>query len=74
MATNNNCPFDITPYTQSDVIVTPNIFNLNYTNQDFWSMKSRLVEFIQQKFPNDFSDFVESSVAIMLLCEASFVP
>lgn len=73
MATNNNCPFDITPYTQSDVIVTPNIFNLNYTNQDFWSMKSRLVEFIQQKFPNDFSDFVESSVAIMLIENWAFL-
>jgi hypothetical protein len=73
MATNNNCPFDITPYTQSDVIVTPNIFNLNYTNQDFWSMKSRLVEFIQQKFPNDFSDFVESSIAIMLIENWAFL-
>ena len=73
MATNNNCPFDITPYTQSDVIVTPNIFNLNYTNQDFYSMKSRLVEFIKQKFPNDFSDFVESSIAIMLIENWAFI-
>lgn len=73
MATNNNCPFDIAPYTQSQVIVTPNIFNLNYTNQDFWSMKSRLIEFIRQKFPTDFSDFVESSVAIMLIENWSFL-
>ena len=73
MATNNNCPFDITPYTQSQTIVTPNIFNLNYTNQDFWSMKTRLIEYIRQKFSTDFSDFVESSVAMMLIENWAFL-
>lgn len=73
MATTNNCPFDITPYTQSQLIVTPNIFNLNYTNQDFWSMKSRMIEFVKQKFSADFSDFVESSLAIMLIENMAFV-
>ena len=73
MATNNHCPFDITPYTQSQVITTPSIFNLNYTNQDFWSMKTRLVEFIRQKFSTDFSDFVESSLAIMLIENWAFI-
>jgi hypothetical protein len=73
MATNNNCPFDITPYTQSQVITTPNIFNLNYTNQDFWSMKSRLIDFINQKFGSEFSDFVESSLAIMLIENWAFL-
>jgi hypothetical protein len=29
---------------------------MNYTNQDFWSMKTRLVEFIKQKFSGDFND------------------
>ena len=72
MAT-NNCPFDITPYTQSQVITTPNIFNLNYTNQDFWSMKTRLLQFVQQKFSTDFSDFVESSLALMLIENWSFL-
>lgn len=72
MAT-NNCPFDITPYTQSSVITTPNIFNLNYTNQDFWSMKTRLIQFTQQKFGDDFSDFVESSLAIMLIENWAFL-
>ena len=69
----NNCPFDITPYTQSQVITTPNIFNLNYTNQDFWSMKTRLLQFIQQKFSTDFSDFVESSLGIMLIENWAFL-
>jgi hypothetical protein len=73
MATNNNCPFDITPYAQSDVITTPNIFNLNYTNQDFWSMKTRLIDFIRQKFGTEFSDFVESSLAIMLIENWAFL-
>lgn len=71
--TTNNCPFDITPYTTSQVITTPNIFNLNYTNQDYWSMKTRLVEFIRQKFSNEFSDFVESSLAIMLIENWAFI-
>lgn len=73
MATNNNCPFDITPYTQSQLITTPSIFNLNYTNQDFWSMKTRLVEFIRQKFSNDFADFVESSLGIMMIENWAFL-
>lgn len=72
MAT-NNCPFDITPYTQSSIITTPNIFNLNYTNQDFWSMKTRLIEFTRQKFGKEFSDFVESSLAIMLIENWAFL-
>lgn len=73
MAANNNCPFDITPYTQSSIITTPNIFNLNYTNQDFWSMKTRLIEFTRQKFNKEFSDFVESSLAIMLIENWAFL-
>jgi len=72
MAT-NSCPFDITPYTQSQIITTPNIFNLNYTNQDFWSMKTRLIEFTRQKFNKEFSDFVESSLAIMLIENWAFL-
>jgi len=68
-----NCPFDITPYTQSQLITTPNIFNLNYTNQDFWSMKTRLIEFTRQKFDKEFSDFVESSLAIMLIENWAFL-
>jgi len=69
----SNCPFDITPYAQSQTIKKPNIFNLNYTNQDFWSMKTRLVEFIRQKYSTEFNDFVESSVAIMLIENWAFI-
>jgi hypothetical protein len=69
----NNCPFDITPYAQSQQTKKPNIFNLNYTNQDFWSMKTRLVEFIKQKYSGEFNDFVESSIGIMLIENVAFV-
>ena len=68
-----NCPFNIKPYATSEIIGKPNVFNMNYTNQDFWSMKTRLVEFTQQKFGNEFTDFVESSLAIMLIENWAFV-
>jgi hypothetical protein len=68
-----NCPFEITPYDLSTPITTTNIFNLNYTNQDFWSMKTRLIQFIQEQFAEDFNDFIESSLAIMLVENFSFV-
>lgn len=69
----NNCPFDIQPYAESNNIIVPSIFNLNYTNQDYWSMKTRLVDFIKQNFSKDFSDFVESSLGIMLIENWAFI-
>lgn len=69
----NNCPFDVTPYAKSEITVKPVVFNLNYTNQDFWSMKNRLVGFIQEKFGNTFSDFVESDISIMLIENWAFI-
>ena len=69
----NNCPFDITPYAISEITVKPVVFNLNYTNQDFWSMKNRLIDFIQQKFGDKFNDFVESDISIMLIENWAFI-
>lgn len=68
-----NCPFDIRPYDQSNNILVPNIFSLNYTNQDYWSMKTRLVDFIKQNYKKDFTDFVESSLGIMLIENWAFI-
>lgn len=68
-----NCPFDITPLEQSQVTITPKLSALSYTNQDFWSMKSRLINFIFERFPNDFNDFVESSLAMMLVENFAFL-
>jgi hypothetical protein len=72
MAT-ENCPFDVTPYDQSGLVKTPNLINLNYTNQDFWSLKSRLVDFIKERFGDSFNDFVESDLAIMLIENWAFI-
>lgn len=60
-----NCPFGIDPLDQSSITKVPKLSNLSYTNQDFESMKTRLTKFILERFPNDFTDFVESSLAIM---------
>ena len=60
-----NCPFGVNPLDQSTETKVPKLSNLTYTHQDFESMKSRLVKFILERFPRDFTDFVESSLAIM---------
>lgn len=69
-----HCPINVEPYSKSSVTKTPPIVNLNYTNQDFWSLKSRLLDFAIQRFgpngteiPNAFNDLVESSLAVMLI-------
>jgi hypothetical protein len=71
--TYTNCPFEVTPYDESSVVKTPPLISVNYTNQDFWSMKSRLVEFIKERFGTNFSDFVESDLAIMLIENWAFI-
>jgi hypothetical protein len=68
-----NCPIDVTPYDQSQLVKTPNLINTNYTNQDFWSMKARLLDFIKEKFGDSFSDFIESDLAIMLIENWAFI-
>ena len=68
-----NCPFDITPYDKSNLVKRPNLVSLNYTNQDFWSMKSRLIDLIKEKFADQFNDFVESDLAIMLIENWAFI-
>jgi len=69
----DTCPFEVLPYKSSNIQNRPTPVNLNYTNQDFWSMKSRLISFMKEKFGNDFNDFVESSLAIMLIENWSFI-
>lgn len=76
----SNCPFDISPFSQSNPIKNDKIISLNYTNQDFWSLKTKLVEFIRERFgstgsviPNTFNDLVEGSIAIMLMENWAFI-
>ena len=68
-----NCPFEISPFARANPIKIDKVLSLNYTNQDFWSLKTRLVEFMRERFgdqgsvlPNTFNDLVEGSIAIML--------
>lgn len=67
------CPFDLTPYKIGASTSKPQVFSLNYTNQDFWSMKTRLVNYIQENFGDKFNDFVESSLGIMLIENWAFI-
>ena len=69
----SNCPFSITPYDQSQKVKTPQLISVNYTNQDFWSMKTRLVNFIKERFGSNFTDFVESDLAVMLIENWAFI-
>lgn len=75
-----DCPFEITPFAQSNPTKNEQIINLNYTNQDFWSLKTRLVEFVRERFgdqgsvlPGTFNDLVEGSIAIMLMENWAFM-
>lgn len=75
-----NCPFGLAPFAKSNPINNDKVSSLNYTNQDFWSMKTRLIQFIRDRFgsegtvlPNTFNDFVESSVAVMLIENWAFM-
>lgn len=68
-----SCPFDVTPYDTSNVVKTPNLISVNYTNQDFWSMKARLINFIQERFSSSFNDLVESDLAVMLIENWAFI-
>lgn len=60
---NEIVPFSIT----ADTDQKPLSHSLTYTNQDYNSLKSRMIEIIEQKFSKDFTDFSESSLAMMLI-------
>jgi len=47
--------------------------NINYLSKDFDSIKTSLIEFIQQNFPNDWQDFNEASGGMALLEMIAYV-
>jgi len=61
------CPFDVTPLAVSKMITQTPVYNLNYTSQDYHSMKARMLELMHSNFGNEFNDFAESSMAVMLI-------
>ena len=69
----DNCNFDAVPLSQAEQIRTPNLIHNSYVNQDFWSLKTRLVQFIKERFPDDFNDFFESDLALLLIENWAFI-
>lgn len=69
----DNCTFEINPLAQATPIQTPSLTNLDYTCQEFWSLKSRMRDNIKEKFADIFNDFIESDIAIMLLENWAFI-
>ncbi len=69
----DNCPFEITPLAHTKAIRNTNVFSLNYTNQDYWSLKARMLDLMKQHFDKDFNDFTESSIGIMLIEMWAFI-
>jgi hypothetical protein len=67
------CPFEVVPYKITAQPNKPAAVSLNYTNQDFWSLKARLVAFTKERFGNQFTDFIESSLAMMLIENWAFI-
>ena len=68
-----NCNLDLTPLKQSQLLNKPSLERLDYTSQDFWSLKARLLDRIKNNFSDEFSDFIESDLAIMLIEEWAFI-
>jgi len=62
----DNCPFEITPFAKPKPTARLPFRNFNYTNQDYWSLKGRIIDLIKQSFDKDFNNFMESDIAIML--------
>ena len=47
--------------------------DISYTNRDFDSLRSRLINFSQTYFPNTYTDFDPSSPGIMFIEQAAYV-
>jgi hypothetical protein len=67
------CSFEIVPTKQLAIPNRTTPVSLNYTNQDFWSLKSRLVAYIRENFGTQFNDFIESNLAMMLVENWAFI-
>jgi hypothetical protein len=68
--TDNNIqnPFkNPSPLAIGDIFSVPDLKNISYTSFDFYSIKARVIEYIKKYFPDDFNDFVESDLGIMLI-------
>lgn len=55
------------PISIGNVLKRPDLKNISYTAFDFYSIKARVIEYVKKRFPDDFNDFVESDLGIMLI-------
>lgn len=55
------------PLSIGNIFQTPDLKNISYTAFDFYSIKARVIEYVKKRFPEDFNDFVESDLGIMLI-------
>lgn len=51
----------------------PTFTNLNYTNQDYYSLKDRLRELLKTQYADKFNDLFESSLGIMQIEAFAFI-
>ena len=67
MAKNSNPFKNPQPFNIGNVIGTNDLKNISYTSFDFYAIKARTIEYIKKYFPDDYNDFVESDLGIMLV-------
>lgn len=63
----DNCPFEVKPFAQSKISKNPELLSINYVNQDYSSLRTRMLEIIKTNYSKEFNDFNESSLAVMLV-------
>ena len=66
-------PDVVQPVTIATEPGTPTFTNLNYTNQDYYSLKDRLRTLLRTQYADKFNDFFESSLGLMLVEMWAFI-
>lgn len=61
------CPFEVTPLAVPRFVNNLPVYSLNYTNQDFYSIRNRTLELLKANFAKEFNDISEASLAVMLI-------
>lgn len=69
----SSCTFELEPLDKSTIVKNDSLKNLVYANQDFYSIKNRLRNFIKEEFADEFTDFIESSLAFLLIEPQAFM-
>jgi hypothetical protein len=62
-----SCSNLLNPLAQSNSAAPVVLPSLNYTNQDFASLKTRLALYLEQRFGDKFTNFFESDLGVVLM-------